>query len=364
MFFYITFVNLNGAGSVGIRKKVIGQCKAFEERLGRTYYTLYTYEVAYLMHEEEVVETEAAVNRKEYMEVLEKWLEKYKIKQTYIRYELCDKYMVSFFRWQKENGIRTVLEIPTYPYDGEIAYGRKKVEDEIYRKQVPAYIDTIVTYSEHKEIWGRKCICITNGIDKDEIALSKKTPKEKLISMVAASGTFCSWHGFERLIIGMKNYKENCGEYKFKLYLAGRKGDEELYHQLVKEFGLDEEVLFTGWLNKVELAEVFNKADIAISTLAPYKAGIDAASPLKGVEYCAKGMPMVCGYKDLRFPKDYPYILQVSNDDSPLDMEEVISFWERVKSDLNFREQICKFAQDNLSWDSVMKQVIDLYDQE
>lgn len=361
MLFYITFVNLNEAGSVGIRKKVIGQCKAFEKGLGRTYYTLWTYEVAYLMHGEDIVETDVAVSRKDYVEVLQNWLEKYHIKQTYIRYALCNKYIILFLQYQRVNGIRTVMEIPTYPYEGELTNSRAKVEDQIYYKQVPAYIDVITTYSEHKEIWGRKCICLTNGIDRDEMIMSKKIPTEQSISMVAVSGTFCSWHGYERLITGIKNYRENGGGYKIKLFLVGRRGDEELYRHLVQKYGLEKEIIFTGWLDKEALSEIFDKADIAVSTLAPYKAGIEAASPLKGVEYAAKGMPMICGYKDLRFTDDYPYLLRVPNDDSPLDMERVIYFWKRVRVIVDYKEQIHRFAKDYLSWDFIMQPVIELY---
>ena len=68
----------------------------------------------------------------------------------------------------KNMNIRTVIEIPTYPYEAEgrtSLRGRViQVLDKIFRKKLKKYVDRIVTYSDDKMIFGIKTINTINGI--------------------------------------------------------------------------------------------------------------------------------------------------------------------------------------------------------
>lgn len=359
MLFYITFVNLSSTSYAGVRKKVMAQSKALENKLGITYYTLWNYEIAYLMHGEEEIEKVVAATRKDYIKTLINWMQSYKVKQTYIRYPLAHKFFIDFLKHQKDNGIKTVLEIPTYPYDAELSNGRLKMEDGYYREKVGEYVEIISTYSEDINIWGKPCIKLVNGIDVDAYKVSGKKIKENELVMVAAAGAFMYWNGFERVIEGLNIYQKEVPAYKIKFILLGKDGDENYYKKLVRQYDLEDVVIFADWLTGGELDNVFEQADIAISSLGFYKKGIDIACPIKGGEYCARGLPIVCGYKDIRFVDNPFFIMQVSNDNSTININEIIKFYEDIRRRDHYKEQIRDYAKNNLTWDVIMQPIID-----
>ena len=147
---YVTYYDLNKIDLVGIKKKVIAQISAFKKRFERVYHTCYAGQMIYLMDGEEIVDKEVAATRRDCNQTLCQWIAKYNIARTYIRYNLADIFFLQFLKFLKESQIKTVLEIPTYPYDGELCNGYKKMEDAYYRKQLSEYVDKIVTYSNDK----------------------------------------------------------------------------------------------------------------------------------------------------------------------------------------------------------------------
>jgi glycosyltransferase involved in cell wall biosynthesis len=68
-----------------------------------------------------------------------------------------------------------------------------------------------------------------------------------------------------------------------------------------------------GLLAPSQYQALLAAADVAVGSLALYRAGIDEASTLKVREYLAAGLPVVIGYHDTDFPKGAPFILQVPN---------------------------------------------------
>ena len=115
---------------------------------------------------------------------LKEYILKNNIEFVYIRYIYSGNYkFIKFLKILKRNGIKIILEIPTYPYDKELSsmgvMGRiKLLQDKYYRNQLKNYADKIVTYSEDKNIYGISCINISNGIDLEEITLINKKKKE------------------------------------------------------------------------------------------------------------------------------------------------------------------------------------------
>ena len=120
MLLYITFVDFRSFFAQGIHRKIQGQVKAMERQLDKVYYMGWSYPKAVLMKNEgEIVEIEPAVTTKDYIEVIMDWIKKYNVTQTYIRYSKTSKWLIDLLIYQKVNGIKTVLEITSYPYDIE-----------------------------------------------------------------------------------------------------------------------------------------------------------------------------------------------------------------------------------------------------
>ena len=105
----------------------------------------------------------------------------------------------------------------------------------------------------------------------------------------------------------------------------------------------------------------YYEADVAIDALGLYKKNIQEACSIKGAEYCANGLPIVFGHRDVRFSDDTPFIFRVPNDDTPIDIFAVIEWFNILSKDKDYKKKICEYARDNLTWDSIMKPVVDYY---
>lgn len=358
MMLYIAYSNFEAAASSGIRKKIAGQTKAFKKAFGKAFFTMCSYQTAYLMDGDTVIEKEIAITRRDYLRILIQWLEKYEVKRTYIRYPFADIWFIELLEYQKKHNIKTVFEIPTYPYDQELAYGRRKMEDAHYREKAAQYVDVISTYSPDKTIWGKQCISLINGIDIESYPLSPVHDHKNRLVMIGIASGMAQWNGFERLIEGMKIYKERHGAYDVRLKLVGKGAAENQYRNLALKYGLQKQVDFCGFLNGEDLDKAYEDVDIGVDTLGSYKHGIQYGCSLKGAEYCARGLPKLCGYADIRFSKDAPFIFHVPNDNTPVDMEAVIAFYEKLPAQKGYREQIREYAVQYLTWDSIMRPVI------
>ena len=98
------------------------------------------------------------------------------------RYFYSSPWFISYLKFLKKINLKVILEIPTYPYDGEVKDNFFTKWDKKYRKELHKYVDKGVTYSNDKKIWGITCINISNGIDLDEIKLrNKKEIKNKIV---------------------------------------------------------------------------------------------------------------------------------------------------------------------------------------
>ena len=76
----------------------------------------------------------------------------------------------------------------------------------------------------------------------------------------------------------------------------------------------------------------------------------------------AKGLPIVSGVKPELDDQDYPYYLRVPADDTPLKIEEIVAFYNRVianKTKQILAEEIYQFGKNNFSFDQTFKPVID-----
>jgi len=358
---YITYCDLSKTNLMGIRKKVIAQIAAFKKIFARVYYTCYAGQMLYLLNGEELVEKEVAATRKDCNQILCNWITKYNIDRAYIRYNLTDRYFLHFLQFLKEKSVKTVLEIPTYPYDAELRKDYTKMEDIYYREQLREYVDRIATYSNDRDIWGVACINLKNGIDIEGIPINTKKRKEKNTINLIAVSSMAAWHGYERILEGMYQYYKENRTYKVLLRFIGEGGEENYYKSLVEKYNLQPFVMFCGKMTGKELDEKFELSDMAVGSLGMYKTGINEGNPIKGAEYCARGIPFICGYKDTRFSQEQQFVMHVSNDKEAIDIEAVIDFYERIASQKDYPQIMRAYAEKYLTWDSIMKPVIDYY---
>lgn len=253
------------------------------------------------------------------------------------------------------SGVKIVMEIPTYPYEGQFKGATLKNHLRLYldilcRKSMAKYIDKIITFANVPLIFGVPTISISNGIDFNEIPLKKEIPSQTLNLLAVAELHF--WHGYDRVIEGMRSY---CAT-DIKLHIVGANNTPEgiKLKALAEKYNLTDRVIFHGALSGEALNKAFDNADFGIASLGRHRSGITQIKTLKNREYAARGLNFVYSEEDEDFDL-MPYVMRAPADESPLDIAALVAFHNsQTMKPMEIRDSI-----KNLSWEVQMQKVID-----
>lgn len=258
-------------------------------------------------------------------------------------------------------GVRTALEIPTYPYDAEFAhlplsYRVKHWLERLFRRRMARRIDRIVTFSDDGEIFGRPAIRISNGIDFDRIPLKRLREDPTHEVHLLAVANIHVWHGFDRAIEGLGRYYGTPRERIVRLHIVGDSFRELLdaFRSRIEALGLSRYVTLTGPLSGAELDAEFAWCDMGIASLGRHRNGITHLKSLKNREYAARGIPFVYSETDDDFER-MPYVLKAPADDTPLDIEGLLRFYDAQHL---APDAIRATVADSLSWKRQMGTVV------
>ena len=100
---------------------------------------------------------------------------------------------------------------------------------------------------------------------------------------------------------------------------------------------------------------MYEKCSLGVDSLARHRSGISVLSSLKSREYGAKGIPIINSCKIDIIDNDFPYLLQVPADESPIDMEKVSEFFKACYKTGKTREKVASNIRDYISHKSSMK---------
>ena len=272
--------------------------------------------------------------------------------------------LVRLFRKLNRHGIKCVTEIPTYPYDQEfkgypLKYKIPLYIDMMYRSALASKMQAIVTFSSEKTIFGKRTICISNGIDLDSIPIHN--PKKQQDIHLIAVAEIHYWHGFDRLVAGFgEYYKSNPNGRKVYFHIVGWEDDRGTtsngyltVEQMARKYGIEKYIINHGKLFGEKLDEVFNQCVFAIGSLGRHRSGITEIKTLKNREYAARGISFIYSENDSDFD-DKPYIIKASADESPINVGEIIDYIDN--HDINPAE--IRKTVEHLSWKYQMEKVI------
>lgn len=281
----------------------------------------------------------------------------------------ANPWLIRFFKRLKMAGIVAVTEIPTYPYDQEIAgtTGMRKLTfrvDKFFRRRLYHYMDGIVTFSDANAIFGQRTIRISNGVDFDSIPIHHYQPSpDGSIHLIGVAEVHI-WHGYDRLIAGIGEYYKNTNNPRqIFFHIVGGVHPHERYHAnafhpgmqaIIDKYNIQDRIIFHGQLFGEELDKVFNQSCFAIGSLARHRSGITVIKTLKNREYATRGIPFIYSEQDSDFD-DKPYILKAPADESAIDIQQILDF---IKQNHYHPDEIRKTVC-NLSWKIQMKQVVD-----
>lgn len=365
--FYISFSDFSHNSCDGVSKKVHSQLKAFANLGLKTDYTYIKDGAVYLNkdNKEYFLFKSTGVpyrdNNLLYKALLtNSKLMNYQENLIYIRNHRRNIPQFKFLkRMVEEQSNKIILEIPTYPYKGEKSPSLKGIkaqigeyQDDILNFFLKKYITKIVTFSQHKMILGRPCICISNGIDLDKMTIINKIPTE---TITFTSVSICkSWHGIDRFLQSLAKFKLDYPQVDVKFNIIGEGSNTPKLKELVaKNADLASSVVFHGFKSGKELDELYNETDIAVGSLGIHRIGLTEVQPLKNREYAAKGLPFVISFRDPDF-SGKEFVFQVASDESLIDIATIIAWYRsREFNPQNIHEYAKKF-----SWDTQMQKVI------
>lgn len=282
------------------------------------------------------------------------------IQLVYMRsYHNANPFTLRLVKRLKRHGIKTVMEIPTYPYDQEYITRRMKLDllvDKCFRWQLSGLLDGIVTFSDARIIFGGRTIRISNGIDFSAIpqkTIHNDTSHELHLIGVAEVHY---WHGFDRVVKGMADYYAANPVYKVYFHIVGGlTGERERQEILpiIAQNKLEPYIVLHGQQHGQQLDEIFERSDFAIGSLARHRSGITAIKTLKNREYAARGMPFIYSETDTDFD-DKPYVLKAPADETPIRIETILEFYHRQEWNAGEIRQ----SVSHLSWKAQMQKVI------
>lgn len=370
--YYFSQIEENGLGP---RKKVLNQIKAFKENGISLELVENPFCLAGKIRGNFILRQIVSRLPFTYVYSRHKYEERFRDADVYyVRFLAGDRAFVKFLRLLRKGSpeSRIVMELADYPttwymttsFLYRIVYFPIWLKDVIARTQYKKYIDRIAMLKPEKEVFGIPVIQFLNGIDVDSVTV-REPQNSGVIKMIAVAG-MCNFHGYDRLIEGMHQYYSDGGTREIELHLVGgheAPGNElSRYRALCRQYGLEERVFFYGVKVDKELDDIYNQCNIAVASLGMSRIGYITANSLKIREYLAKGLPVITGCPvDVFSSGNFPYYQEFSNDETPIDMGQVVRFYDSIYPEKEGRveDEIREYAKKYCDMSYAMKPVID-----
>lgn len=349
----------------GVNKKVMAQINAFKH-LGVDMH-LFSVRNKSVYKNDTIIPGGAGIYKSilknyRFYKILSKEIVNGEYKFIYIRYAYTTPIFIWFLKKIKCNcpNLQIIIEIPTFPYKGEMKGLKRGVIKEIEKIFIPLlkyYIDRIVTFYGQKEIYGIETIRIGNGIDTSKVnKLPKKTYKieDRNEIRLVAIANLKFFHAYDRIIKGIAR---NQTIYLIKFNIIGDGPELINLKRIAKQLNVEHLVCFYGYLSHEESFSIVEMSDIAVGTLGMHRKGLYKDSSLKTREYCTMGIPFILSSVDPDFGLDFKYQLRIPADDSPLSIDDLVSFYEMIRND-DYRDYLQDYGVSNLDWTGKLKSVV------
>jgi len=240
-----------------------------------------------------------------------------------------------------------------------LAYWSERLCGKLLRKQSDAIIgvtDEITQYEITRAGDLKKPhLTIGNGFAVQSVPL-RQAPHYNSDFHLLCVANVSRWHGLDRLIRGISTHN---GMPKVILHIAGDGTELSYLQKLAGDLGISDRVVFHGFTTGKALDDLFDQCHVAVGSLGIHRIGLKEASILKAREYCARGIPFIYGIADPDFPADFPYILHLPADESPINIDQVLAFAQEVCADPDHPQKMRRYAEEHLDWSVKMKKLKD-----
>ena len=236
----------------------------------------------------------------------------------------------------------------------------ERITQKKYFKNVDAILGVtseIAKYEVSKENKNIPYLVLTNGININRYPKKKFIEfKGDILKMIFVSAITSKYQGLDRLLIGMKNYNNSL---KIELHVVGNVTKDLINN--INLLNLDKKVIFHGTKYGKELDMLFDDMHLAIGSLGTHRKGLKYASTLKAREYMARGIPFVISHIDEDIDNNFPFVLKLSSDDNPVDIEELLYFTKYIykKYGKEISVKMRNYAVRKMAYNSKIKKLVD-----
>ena len=371
---YVAYgIDLKNRGASGVYKKISGQSKSLCNLGCGNGILIVTKNNMTLLENDAEVWSESFGDKKTFFELINKAL--CGCDGLYLR-ATFNTVITRFMKYARKNGQKIAVEIPTFPVwkemlgkvgsrlkNGKILYALKGILgiaaiELYYLPKTVKNADLLVTIAYNGKIRGKKVTEIRNGLDMADIRKKNNKSDKSVLSLIGVAN-ISYWHGFDRVINGIANYREKTGDNDVRFIVVGDGEGKRALEELAQKRGITDAIVFTGFKSGKEKEELFDKSDAAVGTLAAFRQGLKSTSTLKFAEYCARGIPIIAESTEDYGEKISEFVYCVPSDDTPVDIEQVKEWYKKIEN--KSTDCLNEYAEKNMSWDKQMKTVVNAF---
>lgn len=292
----------------------------------------------------------------------------------YARFELLrHRYYRKIISYCHHVKVKIISEIPTYPpYQESIARAKAMYKKRQYIHAMKTMLGTflvlcdmyvmtiysniVIIIADDKKFRFAKTLRIENGID---LKTNPFQPLEyhDVINVIAVSN-FSVWNGYDRAILGLKNYINATGKHDIKLIMVGDTAAGKDLIMLADKLGIMDDIEFRGALSGKELDFAYSESQIALGALGNHRRKVFENSSLKAKEYASRGMLMILSDAEGIDKEMAAASFIVKSDETPIDFESIKEWFVGLDNREDLRLKLRKHAETDYSWTNQILKII------
>lgn len=259
-----------------------------------------------------------------------------------------------------------VKEIPTYPYAQELkSLGKagylKYLIDKTFKRRENNFVDYIATFGDESIIDGIPVISIDNSVVGKLVNESFEMKRDEKISSsrVTRFGMVTAveyWQGVDRIFHGIANYCHT-NDRNIHFDLVGDGADMDRLKALALDLKINDLVTFNGFMSGDKLEEMYEQFDICIGPMGLFRKNLEFVSSLKTKEYLLHFKPFVYSGVE-RHMQDFKYALKVSNDETPLDFNLILEYFNTTLGNNKKSDDFEYLISTYFTWDRQVENIL------
>ena len=352
--------NLKLNANEGIYKKIYAEATAIGNTVGDCTLVMPNFNTSIMINTKDKISLESD---KDVLKTAKRLILENDINLIYIRLMIPSFELYLLLKLAYMNKIKILYEIPTYPYYNEqFRASRKKYRavvkiciDIFFSPIIKKYADKIVVIKSKSKIkMHPKMIEITNGINTDPIIPKNYKNDSNSVFRMVAIGTLYSYHGYDRILKGLKKCDEKIDGIPIEFHIIGESQTINELNQQTKKLKL-KRVFFHGLKTTEELNDMFELFDVGLGCLALHRRNADIDTTLKIIEYYCRGIPVVTSgispYKDNRVT------IRIPDNNDAVKIEDIYYWWKDI--DKTVLEKLSVNAKKQFDWNIIMSNLIE-----